>query len=259
MALTQPGSPLMEAEVPGNIMMLTVRCRVAANPVHHPFGRPIAMPRFRAVLFDFDGTLADSYAAITASVNHVLEHHGRPTLTEAQVRTLVGHGLENLMARILPGIDPAAGARLYREHHPTVMESHTRLLPGVADGLAALRAAGIRLGVCSNKLAYFTRALLAILKIDRAFDVVYGPEDAGAAKPDPAMLLKALETLSVPTTEALYVGDMEVDIETGRRAGVETWVLPTGSHDEATLRAANPVRVFPGMNEVIAEVLPERS
>jgi phosphoglycolate phosphatase len=213
------------------------------------------MPRFRAVLFDFDGTLADSYAAITASVNHVLQYHGRPALTEQYVRTLVGHGLEQLMLAILPEIDPAVGARLYREHHPTVMESHTKLLPGVIDGLAALKQAGIKLGVCSNKPAYFTRALLGMLKIDAYFDVVLGPDDVGAAKPDPAMLLKALEKLGVPKEEALYIGDMEVDIDTGRRAGVETWVMPTGSQDEATLRAANAIRIFPGMKEVIADVM----
>src|SRR5919202_1840909 len=131
------------------------------------------MPRFRAVLFDFDGTLADSYAAITASVNHVLTRYGKPTLSEAQVRSLVGHGLESLMANILPGIDSQAAARLYREHHPTVMKSHTRLLPGVADGLAALQAARVKLGVCSNKPAYFTRSLLDMLEIGPYFDVVY--------------------------------------------------------------------------------------
>src|SRR5260221_1089491 len=123
------------------------------------------MPRFRAVLFDFDGTLADSYAAITASVNHVLEHYDRPTLTEAKVRTLVGHGLKQLMDTVLPGIDPDAAARLYREHHPTGMKSHTKLLPGVVDGLVALKEAGIKLGVCSNKPAYFTRSLLGMLEI----------------------------------------------------------------------------------------------
>src|SRR5689334_14426525 len=108
-------------------------------------------PRFRAVLFDLDGTLADSYAAITASVNHVLQHHGQPTLTEAQVRGLVGHGLEHLMKVILPGVDPAAAAKLYREHHPSVLESHTKLLPGVEDGLKTLKQHGVKLGVCSNK------------------------------------------------------------------------------------------------------------
>jgi phosphoglycolate phosphatase len=214
-----------------------------------------AMPRFRAVLFDFDGTLADSYAAITASVNHVLQHHGRPTLTEGQVRGLVGHGLVNLMETILPGIDPEAAVRVYREHHTGVLESHTRLLPGVAEGLAALRDSGIKLGVCSNKMSYFTRALLRILKIEDYFEAVLGPEDVGAPKPDPAMVLKALEQLGVPVDQALYVGDMEVDIETGRRAGIETWVVPTGSHDENTLKAANPIRIYPGMSEVIAAVL----
>jgi phosphoglycolate phosphatase len=216
------------------------------------------MPRFRAVLFDFDGTLVDSYAAITASVNHVLEHYGRPTLAEAQVRGLVGYGIENLMANILPDIDATAAARLYREHHPTVMKSHTKLMPGVSAGLATLSGAGIKLGVCSNKLSEFTRALLGMFRIDHYFDAVYGPDIAGATKPDPAMVLKALEQLGVPREEALYVGDMEVDIETGRRAGVETWVMPTGSNDEATLRAAHASRLFPGINELIAEVMSAR-
>ena len=216
------------------------------------------MPRFRAVLFDFDGTLVDSYAAITASVNHVLEHYGRPTLTESRVRGLVGYGIEHLMANILPDIDPNAAARVYRGHHPTVMKSHTRLLPGVSEGLAALKGAGVKLGVCSNKLSDFTRALLGMFGIDHDFDAVYGPDIAGAAKPDPAMLLKALEQLRVPKEDALYVGDMEVDIETGRRAGVETWVMPTGSNDQATLQAAHASRLFPGMNELIAEVMSDR-
>jgi len=216
------------------------------------------MPRFRAVLFDFDGTLADSYAAFTPRVNHVLQHYGRPTLSEDKVRALVGHGLENLMANILPGVDPKAAAQLYREHHPTVMRSHTKLLPGVAHGLAALKDSEIKLGVCSNKPAYFTRALLGMLEIDRFFDVVLGPEDVGAAKPDPAMVDRALERLGVSKDQALYVGDMEVDIETGRRAGIETWVMPTGSHDEATLRAANAGRLLPGMSEVVAELLVEK-
>jgi phosphoglycolate phosphatase len=212
-------------------------------------------PRFRAVLFDLDGTLADSYAAITASVNHVLQHHGRPTLAEPQVRGLVGHGLEQLMKQILPGIDPDTAARLYREHHPSVLASHTKLLPGVEEGLKALKRHGVKLGVCSNKPSYFTRSLLKIFHVEDFFDVVFGPDDAGVTKPDPTMVLKALDVLGVSRDQALYVGDMEVDIETGRRAGVQTWVVPTGSNDEATLRAAKAERLFPGMSDIIGEIL----
>ncbi len=213
------------------------------------------MPRFRAVLFDLDGTLIDSYAAITASVNHVLQHYGRPPMTEDKVRSLVGHGLEQLMETIVPNVDPDEAAQVYRAHHPSVMGSHTRLLPGVEEGLKALRGAGIRLGVCSNKPSYFTRALLKILAIELYFDTVFGPDDVGVAKPDPTMLLTALEKMGVPPEQALYVGDMDVDIETGRNAGIETWVLPTGSSDEATLRTAGAQRIFLNMNAVMAEII----
>ncbi|HEX3148411.1 MAG TPA: HAD-IA family hydrolase [Gemmataceae bacterium] len=217
------------------------------------------MPRIRAVLFDFDGTLADSYAAITASVNHVLQHYGRPTLTEAKVRTLVGHGLEQLMDTILPGVDHDEAAKLYRAHHPTVMKSLTRLLPGVLDGLKQLHAAGLKMGVCSNKPSKFTRELVAAFELDRFLSVVVGPDDVGTIKPDPTMLFTALEKLGASKDVALYVGDMEVDIETGRRAGIETWVMPTGSNDEATLRAAGYARIFTGMPNVITSIMDEKN
>ena len=83
-------------------------------------------------------------------------------------------------------IDPKAAAALYREHHPSVMGSHTKLLPGVEEGLKTLREEGIQLGICSNKPSYFTRAILKIFHIDAYFGIVLGPDNAGAAKPDPA-------------------------------------------------------------------------
>ena len=70
--------------------------------------------RYRAVLFDFDGTLADSYGAITSSVNFVRGRHSLPPLEESDVRARVGHGLLQLMEEIVPGGDPAADAKLYQ-------------------------------------------------------------------------------------------------------------------------------------------------
>jgi phosphoglycolate phosphatase-like HAD superfamily hydrolase len=97
-----------------------------------------------------------------------------------------------------------------------------------------------------------------MLEINEYFDAVFGPDDVGGvAKPNPTMVLRALEKLGVPKDQALYVGDMLVDIETGRRAGIETWVMPTGSNDEATLRAAGYARLFPGMKEVVNEAIAE--
>src|SRR5262249_7286265 len=115
---------------------------------------------FRAVLFDFDGTLVDSYPAITASVNHVRESYGLPPLLEAEVRRHVGRAPMYLLSHTVPGGNVDEDVLRYRAHHPSVLRSGTRLLPGAATVVPALKQAGLRLGVCSNKPVAFTRELL---------------------------------------------------------------------------------------------------
>ena len=212
------------------------------------------MPQPRAVVFDFDGTLADSYAAITASVNHVRAHHGLPPLAEPEVRRHVGHGVVHLLHHLVPGADPEADVARYRAHHPSVLRDGTRLLPGVADTLAALHRAGFRLAVCSNKPRVFTQPLLGMLGLAPLLGAVVGPEDVTRLKPAPDMLRAALRALAAAPAEALYVGDMVVDIETARAAGVPVWVIATGSDAAAALRAAGPDRLLTAFTEV-AELL----
>src|SRR6478735_7067529 len=96
----------------------------------------------RAALFDFDGTLADSFAAITSSTNHVRISYGLPPLPEPQVRKYVGYGLANLMADLVPGAPVEEAVDRYRAHHAQVMVAETRLMPGVAETIPELAAAG---------------------------------------------------------------------------------------------------------------------
>jgi phosphoglycolate phosphatase len=205
----------------------------------------------RAVIFDFDGTLADSYDAITASLNHVRAANGLPALPEAEIKTHVGRGLEYLLADLLPGTDLGRNVALYRAHHEAVMRRHTRLMPGARAALEALARAGRLLAVCSNKKVDFTRALLDSLGVASFFDVVLGPEDVPQPKPAPDMLLAALRRLSVSPAEALYVGDMDIDVQTARAAGLPVWVVPTGSADRAALQAARPDRIINGLGELV--------
>src|SRR5262249_40841613 len=163
---------------------------------------------WRACIFDFDGTLADSYPAITASVNHVRALRSLPPLDEAEVRRHVGRGPDYLLRHTVPGADVPAAVAAYRAHHPSVMRAGTRLFPGAGATLAALKEAGLRLAVCSNKPVAFTRGLLDHLRLAPLFDVVVGPEDAPRPKPAPDMLRLALDRLGVPASAALYVGDM---------------------------------------------------
>lgn len=211
--------------------------------------------RYSALLIDFDGTLADSFGAITASVNHVRQHHGWTSLSESEVRALVGHGLEHLMEQVAPG-DPHANAELYREHHPSIMGSLTQLLKGVEEGLPRLHSAGVKMAVCSNKPPRFTRPLVEELGLLKYFTGVYGPGDL-APKPDPAMALKALTDMQLPTEKALFIGDMTIDIETARNAGIQVWVLPTGSQDRNALEAGKPDRIFEHFGELVEAVFVE--
>jgi 2-phosphoglycolate phosphatase len=198
----------------------------------------------RAVLFDFDGTLADSYPAITASVNYVRAAHGLPPLAESQVRPHVGRGPVHLLQRTVPGGNVEADLARYRAHHPSVMIAGTHLFPGVAETLQALQHAGLLLAVCSNKPVAFTRGLLDHFGLMPVFAAVLGPEDVAHPKPAPDLLLAGLARLGVSAADALYVGDMEVDVATARGACVPVWVVPTGSNDLATLQAAKPDKVL---------------
>lgn len=208
---------------------------------------------FRAILFDFDGTLADSYQAITASVNHVRALHGLPPLSEPEVRRHVGRAAGYLLQQTIPAGSLEANMAAYRAHHPSVLRSGTRLLPGAAEGLRGLHERGLLLGICSNKPVPFTRELVKYLSIASYLNVVLGPEDVPRAKPAPDMLRAALSRLNVTAEQALYIGDMTVDIETARAAGVAVWVVPTGSDEIETLRQAHPDRLLRDLGELIAD------
>ncbi len=201
-------------------------------------------PAVRAVLFDFDGTLADSYDAIAASVNHVRAHHGLAPLSVDQVRVHVGRGPGHLLAHTVGVGDAKENEALYRRHHPTVMKPMTRLLPGVASALKSLKERGLKLGVCSNKPVAYTVELLASLGVADCFDAVLGPEDVHRPKPAPDMLLAGVARLGVSAGEALYVGDMTVDVQAARAAGIRVWIVPTGSDERSAIEATKPDRLL---------------
>ncbi|HEX3313545.1 MAG TPA: HAD family hydrolase, partial [Gemmataceae bacterium] len=171
---------------------------------------------FDAYVFDFDGTLADSFTAITSTINYVRGLRGYPPLALAAVKCHVGLGAENLLEQTVPGTDIAIDLPRYREHHPTVMFDQTWLLPGALETLTTLRKRGRKVALCSNKPRIFTDRLLDRLDITPFFDAVLGPEDVPHPKPAPDMLLAALRRLELAANRVLYIGDMTVDIQTAR-------------------------------------------
>lgn len=205
---------------------------------------PDRQPWPQVVLFDFDGTLGDSYPAIAASVNHVRGLQGLEPLPVEEVRLHVGKGPKNLLSQTVGRGDPTENVAHYLAHHPTVLREGTQLMPGAEELLRKLQSKQIQLGLCSNKNLAFSQAILQNLGIAERFAVVMGPEKVERIKPAPDMLLAALRELQLTPESALYVGDMVVDIEAGRAAGIPVWVVATGSESLATLNAGCPDRLF---------------
>lgn len=217
-------------------------------------GAPAKMPPLprplEACIFDLDGTLVDSYTAITASVNFVRAAHGLLPLPEPEVRKAVGRGAAYLIEHTVPGADLETDLARYRAHHPSVIRPGTHVLPHAREALQALKGFGIKIGICSNKPIAFTKQLLEDFDLSRFAVAVVGPEDAARPKPAPDMLQVALRRLNVDAAHALYVGDMTVDIETARAAGVAVCVVPTGSNDRSTLAAAGPDRLLRDLGDL---------
>ena len=215
----------------------------------------------RGIIFDLDGTLVDSYEAIAESLNSALSGMSRATLPVDQVRTMVGRGLETLIERGLggpPGASPEAiaqGVRLFRERYNLICVDKTRLLPDVARVLPELHARGYVMGVATNKPSYFARRLLDAMGVGDLLMAVLGPDLVEHPKPHPAMLLAVLESMKLEPSAALYVGDMEIDVETARAAGLPVVVMPTGSRPLEELQSAGADQVLPDFGSLL-ELLP---
>ncbi|MFQ5719749.1 MAG: HAD family hydrolase [Acidobacteriota bacterium] len=208
----------------------------------------IDAPGLSAVVFDLDGTLIDSYGAITECFNHACVSLGFEPRSEDEVRRLVGHGLESLMSDAVGSGQMLRAVRLFRHRYDEVCEERTQLLPGAATTVAALDRRGLALGVATNKPTGFAVRLLRALGLSPPIKVVHGPGADIPPKPDPAMLLRVLHDLDVRPEDALFVGDMSVDVETARRAGVRVWLVPTGSASPDDVARAGADRVLPGLD-----------
>jgi len=208
-------------------------------------------PTTRGVLFDLDGTLVDSYDAIAASLNHARAAFGEPPYPVAVVRRMVGHGLETLIEEALGAERIEAGVRLFREHYDRVGVEATRTLPGVAPTLEALSQRGYRMGVASNKPARFGRPILERLGLAAHFGAILGPDLVTHPKPHREMVDRLLAILEVKAAEVVYVGDMGIDAETCRNAGIRCWLIATGSCSPEELASAGGDRCLDRFEDLL--------
>lgn len=193
---------------------------------------------YKAVIFDLDGTLLNTLDDLAASVNYALDKFGFPKRTVDKIRSFVGNGVIKLMQRATPDdIDEITFEKCFgcfREHYLEHMQDNTRPYDGVTAMLERLKAQGIKTAVVSNKLHS------GVVKLCEEFfgdniSCAFGVEIEEERKPSPLNVFKALTKLNVTKSEAVYVGDSEVDVQTATNAGLECIGVTWGFRDREEL------------------------
>ena len=180
----------------------------------------------KAIVFDLDGTLIDSLGDIAAATNRLLALHGRDPLTQAQVESLVGEGVNvlvqgawHLTGPDLPQTDLDGMIQSFLDLYLDQAALRTIIFPGVPRMLQDLRAKGWRLGICTNKPDIITAKVLADLGLAPLVDAVVGG-DFPRRKPDGEHVLETLRRLDADSKRSLFVGDSKTDVAAARAAQI---------------------------------------
>jgi phosphoglycolate phosphatase len=212
----------------------------------------IMMDHIKLIIFDLDGTLIDAYSAIIRSMNYTLRKLGYPPQGGLTISRAVGFGDENLLAQFVAKSALKKAVILYRGHHKSALLKGSRLYPGVKQLLAYLKVKGCKLAVASNRPTVFSRILIRHLGLTKYFDYVLCADKLRHIKPHPLILNKIMRQLKVEPKQAVYVGDMTSDAQTGRRAHVRTVIVTTGSCTKQEVRKERPYRIIKKISELKA-------
>src|ERR1039458_2101596 len=209
----------------------------------------------RAVLFDLDGTLADSLADLANATNWALTQLGCPSHPVESYRYKVGDGARQLSARALPadkqGLQDEV-LRLMRQRYDQHCFDLTTLYAGIPELIAALSQRGLRLAVLSNKPDDFTKRMIAHYFQPSPFAIVRGQLPDVPLKPDPTAALQIAQELGVPPAQWLYLGDTNTDMRTALAAGMHPVGVLWGFRDREELATSGAEHIVAKPEEVLA-------
>jgi phosphoglycolate phosphatase len=213
----------------------------------------------RAVLFDLDGTLADTLADLANATNAALVALGCPTHPVPRYRQMVGDGARQLCLRALPAdkhnlADDAV--RLMRQHYDAHCFDHTKLYEGIPALVNELHRRRLKLAVLSNKPDDFTKRMVAHYFLQSPFDAVRGQRAGIPLKPDPTAALQIAGELSVPPADWLYLGDTNTDMRTAHAAGMFAVGVLWGFRDKEELIASGAQELIRRPNDLL-RLLPD--
>lgn len=192
----------------------------------------LCQPVLQAILFDLDGTLADTAPDLGAATNQALLAAGHPILPLEYLRPYTSRGVRGLLKAAF-AIDPEHPD--YQQHADVLLAAYaqclcleTRLFPGIPELLSQIEARSLAWGIVTNKRMRFTDPLVKALALDKRAGCVVSGDTTAAAKPSPLPILHACQLLGCAPEKTLYIGDDRRDIEAGRAAGCGTIAVAYG-------------------------------
>jgi phosphoglycolate phosphatase len=188
-----------------------------------------------ALIFDLDGTLVDTAPDLMGATNYALSTIGRPPITMAQVRHMVGHGARSLIERGVMAtgrsVDNATVDKLHAElldYYADHIADSSIIFDGLLSVLTSARDSGLKLGVCTNKVERLSHKLLQELKMADYFGAIVGGDTLPIMKPDPAPYREVAKRLGVDASRTIMFGDSETDIRTAQNMGVPVIAVTFG-------------------------------
>ena len=217
--------------------------------------------KYKAVLYDMDGTVLDTLGDLVNAVNHTMEHFDLPLRSKEQIMSYLGNGARTLItcASTHDGRSPEQLEEIL-EFYTQWYNSHSQILtapyPGIVELMQELRARGVKQAVISNKQDSAVKPLAAHY-FPGLLESALGESKAVRKKPDPSSVLAALKELGVDKSEAIYVGDSEVDVQTAINAGMDCAAVSYGFRSIEELEAAGAKRIFHTVKELSDFLLSE--
>ena len=214
----------------------------------------------KAVIFDLDGTLADTIWEIREGANIARAEVGLPPVSYDDIKRGINVGVRHLVKTSI--IDPSRAddeayiddmQRRYVAAYGSVFHKTEKPYDGLYEVVSELKARGIKLAVLSNKPDAFVKVLAAKLFGDGTFTVLRGPVENGPRKPDPALTLEVLHAMGgdIKPSECVFVGDSNVDIATAKNVGMYSLAVTWGYRDRAFLENYAPDKIIDGPHEIL--------
>ena len=207
--------------------------------------------RFDLLIFDWDGTLADSTALITHAIQAAFGDAGLPVPSRREASFVIGYGLNEAMQYLAPGAGPDVVGRVVEayKHHYLARDGEIALFDGVAEALARYQQAGYRLAVATGKSRRGLDRVLEQTGLGRYFDATRCADECHS-KPHPQMILELVEDLDVPVTRSVMIGDTTHDLQMAINAGAAGLGVSYGAHPKEELAALQPLGLFDSFGEL---------